>query len=343
MISKPQTFQGDLANLPPALLPLTEQDRWLVWRWELRANAKGKQKWTKPPFQALVPGLHARSDDPDTWSSHGAAVTAVKRGQADGIGFALMGSGIGAVDLDHCVNGGDFNMEPWAAQLHAEAGGAYREITVSGTGLRFIGRAAGGDLQRKFSFNRRTGAGIELYRNTPRYITVSGLERGTCSELPPLDGLIDTLFNRYSGKAKQSGGFNFNDASPQDTQNYDNLIRNGAPDGQRSEAFQSVVWHLAGRGWTVEAIVDELAKHPTGIGAKYLDRLFEEATRSFDKWRIHKRKGATGATVTHRGQPSRWSRVSCPASLTRPRRRLSASAAKSTSAAARSCGRSGSG
>jgi hypothetical protein len=133
-----------------------------------------------------------------------------------------MGSGIGAVDLDHCVNG-DSNIEPWAEQLHAEAGGAYKETTVSGGGLRFIGTAEGEDLQRKFTFDRKTGAGIELYRNTNRYITISGLERGTCPALPPLDGLIDTLFSRYGGKAKQSGGFNFNDASPQDTQSYDDL------------------------------------------------------------------------------------------------------------------------
>jgi primase-polymerase (primpol)-like protein len=129
--------------LPPALLPLTEQNRWLVWRWELRTNTKGKPKWTKPPYQALVAGVHAKSDDPDTWSNHDAAVAAVKRGQADGIGFALMGSGVGAIDLDHCVNGNS-NMEPWAEQLHAEAGGAYKETTVSGGGLRFIGTAEGG-------------------------------------------------------------------------------------------------------------------------------------------------------------------------------------------------------
>jgi hypothetical protein len=55
MMNKPQTFNGDLANLPPALLPLTEQKRWLVWRWELRKTKNGKQKWTKPPFQALDP------------------------------------------------------------------------------------------------------------------------------------------------------------------------------------------------------------------------------------------------------------------------------------------------
>jgi hypothetical protein len=105
MMSKPQTFQGDLANLPPALRPLTEQNRWVVWRWELRPNTKGKPTWTKPPYRAFHPRLHARCNDPNTWSNHGAAVAAVMRGEADGIGLSLMDSGLGAIDLDNCVNG----------------------------------------------------------------------------------------------------------------------------------------------------------------------------------------------------------------------------------------------
>ena len=47
-----------------------------------------------------------------------------------------------------------------------------------------------------------------------------------------------------------------------------------------------MVWHLAAKGWTVEQIVDELARHPNGIGAKYADRLHAEVTRSYDKWRV---------------------------------------------------------
>ena len=44
------------------------------------------------------------------------------------------------------------------------------------------------------------------------------------------------------------------------------LIENGCPEGERSEKFQEVVWHLATQGWTIEQIVDELAKYPNGIG-----------------------------------------------------------------------------
>jgi hypothetical protein len=299
-MNKPQTHNGDLGNLPPALLPLTEQNRWVVWPWRLRTTKDGRQKWTKPPRMVWDPSRNARSNDSSTWGGYQAAVDAVKAGNADGIGYMLFGSSIGAIDLDHCVDQNSAKLDLWAEQLHEEANGAYQETTVSGCGLRIIGTIdrGGPEVHRKFTFDRKTGAGVELYRNTARYITISGLERGSCATLPSLDNFIDTLFGRYTGQARHGGELDFNDAGPQSAPDYDNLIRNGAPEGERSEAFQAVVWHLAGQGWTAEAIADELAKHPNGIGAKYADRLHDEVTRSYEKWRTRKRLEATGDPTT---------------------------------------------
>jgi hypothetical protein len=294
--NRPQTFNGDLAHLPDALSPLTGQTRWVVWLWEWRAT-RAAGKWTKPPRQARDPGRNAKSNDPSTWSSYEDAVAAVTSGNADGIGFMLLGSGIGAGDLDHCRNPETGAVDPWAETLSVEADGAYREVTVSGGGLRVIGKVSGPEAHRKFTFDRNTGAGVEVYRNTARYITVSGLELGTCVELPPLDGFIDNVLMRYGGH--QAGGLDFNDAGPQSSSiDYDNLIRNGAPEGQRSDLFQSVVWHLAGKGWSADQIVDELTRYPNGIAAKFADRLHAEVTRSFEKWRARKRAAAIGATAS---------------------------------------------
>jgi hypothetical protein len=301
-MSKPQTHNGDLEHLPAALVPLTTQDRWLVWRWEQHTNKGGKQKWTKPPFMSRAPERFARSNDPSTWSSHRDAVAAVTAGDADGIGYALFGSDIGAIDLDACVDATSSKVDSWAEQLHEEAEGAYEETTVSGGGLRIIGKVdqSSPEVHRKFTFDRATGAGVEIYRNTKRYITISGLERGSCTELPSLDNLINTLFGRYSGQARHGGELDFNDAGRQKGPDYNDLIRNGVPEGQRSEAFQAVVWYLAGQGQTADSIVDELAKHPNGIGAKYADRLLKEVERSYDKWRSRKRLEATGdATIAN--------------------------------------------
>ena len=40
-IPKPRTFNADLARLPAALLPLTMSNRWVIWKWEQRADKVG--------------------------------------------------------------------------------------------------------------------------------------------------------------------------------------------------------------------------------------------------------------------------------------------------------------
>ena len=119
-------------------------------------------------------------------------------------------------------------------------------------------------------------------------------KRAPCAELPPLDDLIDTLVSRHAYGQEAGTALDFNSARPQRSFDYDDLIRNGAPEGERSELFQSVIWHLANRGWSPEQITDELSRHPNGIGVKYAHRLFAEVTRSYEKWRSQKRAHVTG-------------------------------------------------
>ena len=290
MPAKPQTYAADLSNLPKALQPLTAEPRWVVWPWQLR-----KAKWTKPPRQAHNPQHNARSNDPTTWASYSDAVAAVKAGNADGIGYMLQSSSIAAADLDHARDAQTGVLADWAQQLCDEADSLkiYREITVSGAGLRFIGRSQGGELHRKFIVNRNNNAALELYRNTARYITISGLQQGTCEDLLPIDDYLDSLLTRFDGGNGRTN-FDFNNAGPQ-RDYYRDLIENGAPNGDRSEKFQEVVWHLASTGWSIEQITDELAKYPNGIGFKYSNRLLTEVTRSFRKWQNQRRASAVGS------------------------------------------------
>jgi primase-polymerase (primpol)-like protein len=112
---KPQTFNGNLANLPAALLPLTKRKRWVIWRWELRQTKKGDRKWSKPPYQASDSNVLAASDDPSTWGTYAQAVAAHKAGKADGIGFVLgPDCPIGAFDPDACRDITTNDIKPWA-------------------------------------------------------------------------------------------------------------------------------------------------------------------------------------------------------------------------------------
>src|SRR5262249_37839687 len=126
MSKKPRTYNADLAHLPAALLPLTQEPRWVVWPWELRRAKNGQERWTKPPRMARDPKRNAKSDDPSTWGRYQDAVAAVSAGRADGIGFMLKNSNIGAIDLDHCVERDSGKLDPWAEQLHNEASDAYQ-------------------------------------------------------------------------------------------------------------------------------------------------------------------------------------------------------------------------
>jgi hypothetical protein len=279
-MKKPKTYNGDLAHLPSALEPLTETKNWVAWAWELKQSKDGP-KWTKPPRMATDPSRHASVSDPKTWGSYKQALKAVGARKADGIGIMLRNIDLGAADADDCRDSSSTVIKPWAEKLIEEASGCYCEVTPSGSGLRLLGVAKGPELHRRFSFDRKSHEGIELYRKTNRFITVTGLEQGSCSALPPIDDFLDKLFERYSGKT----------GKPADSKtstrklDIDDLIKNGAKeDDDHSVLFHRVVWHLASKGMSVDEITDALGKHPNGIGAKYVGRLREEVERSFGKW-----------------------------------------------------------
>jgi putative DNA primase/helicase len=276
-MKKPHTHTANLLRLPEALHELADERHWVVWSWEPRQRKDGD--WTKPPRQARDPNKCARSNDPSTWGRYADAVKRWKNKEADGIGFMLLGSGIGASDLDHCCRRNaehrKVKIDPWARELCDEANGAYREVTVSGKGLRIIGKADGPELHRRFAINGN-GAGVELYRNTPRFITVSGIQLGNCTTLPPLDKFLDDVLARYEDSPARG--------EHHDAIDYEDIIAHGAMQGERSDLFHRVVWHLASRGRSVDEIIDELARYPEGIGAKYADRLAKEVERSYRKW-----------------------------------------------------------
>jgi hypothetical protein len=279
---------------------------------------------------ARYPTQSAKSNDPATWGSFEHAVAAVRSGQADGIGFMLLGSTIGAVDLDHCLHPelpDDQWIDPWAKELWAKIPGAYHEKTVSNTGARIIGvvDTSKPEIGRRFAIDKN-GASIEIYRNTARYITISGLQFGKCEKLPPVDDFLDKLLAQHlqvaadagrstststgaaagesvdtaagasSGGTNGSGSFDFNIVGRQwtaDPEKFEHILKYGVPEGQRSEAFQAVGWHLASRGWSAQEIEAEIVKYPAGIGAKYAGRLAEEIERSFLKYRARRHGEAT--------------------------------------------------
>jgi hypothetical protein len=284
------------------------QKRWVNWNQVERVTKGGKVKWTKPPFQPARPHIAARSNNPATWGSYAEAVAAVRTSQAAGIGIMLLPGELAAADLDKCRDVESGEVCGWAARMCVEARelGLYVEVTVSGSGLRLIGLShQGTELHKRFSFNRKTGEGLELYRATARFITVSGLQEGDCTVMGPIDSYLDLLNQRFGAgppptqqpPLTEGGMIDFN-AAPllRDADYFAELIENGAEVGERSERFAECIWHLANRGMTAEEIVEELSRHPGGIAAKYAKRLSAEVTRCFGKWQSRCRASVTGET-----------------------------------------------
>ena len=156
-VTKPKTHCSNLAELPSALAPLTDEMRWVNWRWESREGKKGEIIWTKPPYRPRDLTF-ARSNDRSTWGSYERAVRRWENGDADGIGVMLLDYELAAADLDDCCQldavKKKTTIDPWARALRKEAPDAYCEVTVSGTGLRLIGTATGEEVHRRFSNNQ---------------------------------------------------------------------------------------------------------------------------------------------------------------------------------------------
>jgi hypothetical protein len=211
---------------------------------------------------------------------YGAACEAVEAGKAAGIGFVLTDTPFAAFDLDDCIDRESGEVSPWALKL-IEKAGSYAEVTPSATGLRIIGTALGDPIHRKFKVE---AGSLEIYRKATRFITITGAqfdaEFGT---LINIDDALNEAFlqlcgPRETGTPRKPRKGNGNGAG-----DLGELIRDGAPIGERSEQFFRVVATLKDRGLSVDEIESFLANHPAGIAEKYRDRLRCEIERCFGK------------------------------------------------------------
>jgi hypothetical protein len=144
-----------------------------------------------------------------------------------------------------------------------------------------------------------TGNVCQPYRvaGTPNYPNKNKLERGRVVTPTRMLGLDDTLWTpeRFEqdfpapaqpiggGTSSEGGTGTADEASiPADTLR---VIREGAPKGERSNAFWNVMLVLKHGGWSTDATVALLEKYPDGIASKYRGRLRQEVERIWNKLR----------------------------------------------------------
>lgn len=298
-MAKPAIIQADLEKLPAVFWPYQDLKIWTTWSW-VWVN----DRWTKPPFQPN--GAHARSQGPDTWCTYADALDAVRASKADGIGIMLFGMKSLEIvfDIDHCRNPETGVIDAWAQEIIDEAA-SYTEVTPSGTGVRVLGFGDVGRIHRRFNKVGGEDGGLEVYTaGEGRYITVTGMQVPGCwpvvsdismlatrlvenkgrmqAEQPALDTKSFEPAPAYQPKMGTRGSMLglYNPA-----QDLDNLIRNGAPEGQRSEQFHKAVGLARRLSWTPELLEQTLRANPSGIARKYLapDRLTAEIGRCWGK------------------------------------------------------------
>jgi hypothetical protein len=246
-------------QLPDALGPLMQAKSWVIWRLERKGDG-----WTKPPFQARHPDSHASTTNPDTWSDYATAVKAADAmAEEGGIGYVLNGSKVCGIDLDDCRDAKTGKILYSEAQAIIDAAGSYAEVSPSGEGVHVFGLGTGEPVGTEIPMD---GWKIEVYRNTARYLTVTGDEIGHCVRLKNIDALVDDLARR-----KKGGG--------------------DAKDKSSSGQFHKLVIRLAGEGKSIDEIVAQIEAHPKRYAetkaAVYQKegRLRQEVERSYGKWK----------------------------------------------------------
>ncbi len=160
-------LKTNLGNIPTAMKALPN---WVAFRTETLDDGKVKKILLSPNKGASsVDYLKwAKSGDPTTWATFEKAAAFAKKYKLDGLAFAMSGSGMTCIDLDHHL---DKNGKPSElAQKYINAAqGTYIEKSVSGHGLHifYAGSRPSGHQNRNIDLD------LETY-DSARFMSMTG-------------------------------------------------------------------------------------------------------------------------------------------------------------------------
>lgn len=170
--------------------------RWVCWDF----CDTGEPKLRKVPIAA---GRHTgcNYNTPAQWRTFEDVWSEATRRGGLGIGFVFSDADdIVGVDLDGCYDA-DGKLKAWARSISREFAGAYCELTPSGQGLHYIGRADG--IDGKTRIDLPEGAGLERYSKN-RWFTFTGnrvCEGEVIDIREPMKWLGETFFQPAAKKA----------------------------------------------------------------------------------------------------------------------------------------------
>jgi len=277
---KPAALTVNPSGIPDKLKSLKQ---WCCWRYAMKDG-----RWKKPPMQP--DGKAAKSNDPATWATFDAALTAYQTGKYDGIGLFVAGQLTG-VDLDHCID--DDRINDAAMEILGKFAG-YAEKSPSGTGLRIF---CTGKPQRSGKGN---GADkwIEVYAEpSSRFLTVTGAVVRD-AKVKAEQTALDWLYARYMVKpAKQEKPTPHHCVNPSNLN--DATLLEKAAKADSGAKFQAL-WAGDTSGYSSDSSAADLAlcgmlAYWTAGDVDRIDRLFRQSGLMRDKWDSQRGETTYGA------------------------------------------------
>jgi hypothetical protein len=180
-------YRALLSGIPSELRILPQ---WVTYQIRLYREG-GKQKKKAIPFDPKT-GETASTTDPSSWSTFDDAMSALKRGEHDGIGFVFThADSYTGVDLDGCRDTEIGEIDS-ATQAIIRELDSYTEVSPSGTGVHIIVRG-------KLPPGPRRRSQVEMY-DQGRYFTVTGQRvPGTPDMINDRDDVVRGLYERFFG------------------------------------------------------------------------------------------------------------------------------------------------
>jgi primase-polymerase (primpol)-like protein len=170
---------------------LKDLKQWIVWKLEIGKD----ERLTKVPYRIDLPGAHASTTNPKSWTSFENAVFTVSNEKGySGIGFVFTNDDpYIALDFDKCIEKETGLVFP-SIEQNILSLNSYTEISQSGTGIHVIGKGINPDPEGKGSKK----GNFEMY-SKERYFAITGnIYKDfpkTINDIPFKH--LDTLYKKY--------------------------------------------------------------------------------------------------------------------------------------------------
>ncbi len=284
-------YRRQLKSDPNTSVPEAIKELQALPHWIIRTSSK-------EPFNPRTLKA-AKAGQPETWGTYQEAADALARqppGRYAGMGFQLSkGTGIVAVDLDHCINLETGEIDPWA-QEYLLLLDSYAEFSPN-DGIHIFLHGELPAKKHKFAITgqRDERAAVEAYQEG-RYITMTFRQvPGTSSKIEDRQDKLNELYERLTPQKKTAPARKQQTAAQTPLNLSDEELLEKARNASNGSKFADL-WAGSWAGYASQSEADQalcnLLAFWTGKDAARMDRLFRQSgLYREDKWDRAARSG----------------------------------------------------